>query len=935
MTTTIERLGIDIELKPTGEALVDAAIKRREQQAKASNVAIEKSARAAAEAQKRHEREIASEARAAAAIGRAAKRGVAEETRKVEAAARSAGRAEVKAAQEAAAAQKALAREVAATAAAYQRQQAAAAAAFGNLSHAKTARGPHRIGGAIPNAPAGGDGGGSIVGGRLAAGLGAALGAREIADMADSYTNATNRLQQLHKDTATLTLAQRELFNSAQEIGVAYGDHVALYQKVGKAAMGLGRSQKQALDLTDLISKAIKSSGAEGASAAAALQQLGQAFDSGVLRGEEFNSVSEQAPIILELMSKSLGKSRGELRKMADAGQLTAAVVIAALEKQGAAVDEAFGKRIPTINEQFVRFNNELSKMFGELSAKTGVVNILGAALGGVADQLRSIAEVAGLASSAVGLFADLAGKIPGFDKFTGAAFGDKGFKPGRHLSPIGVPLLLKDSFTGDFDPFDLNTTDDEAERAQRFAAKRGSRYIVGQQQEAEARRAAVEQAGRQSVFDDLAGKIKASPVGRAVSQIPIDSKGFIKSNKGDVGAAAEAKRRAEELKQLREEYDRFGASLSTVEAAEIELSQTADLLHRAMRAGFTTQEEVNEQMARKKALLQDQLDPLAALYRGMQEEAELLALGTKERETEAEYRRIVLDLQRQGVTLREAETLQLRQELAVQEALRKESEKQVRALEAQRQVYDDVHGSGIRYREMQEAARRELDRGALTLQQYNDYLAKLNEQYGEKRAANLDEMWKKALPSEEYLGKMQELRDGMASTFGEMGRGLMDLALEGKKGFEDLAESAITAMQKIALHMSLLAAAKELFGSNSGGFQFVSALAGSLFGGGMAGGGTYQVPGGGGVDSRNVMFRVTPGERITFTPPGAMGPGSGGGSSGGGAAPVNVLVRNINVGDARGAALEALSSAEGERVLLNFIDRNADALAARLLHST
>jgi tape measure domain-containing protein len=69
-------------------------------------------------------------------------------------------------------------------------------------------------------------------------------------------------------------------------------------------------------------------SGASGEGPAAAIYQLSQAFASGRLQGDEFRSVAEQMPVILDILSKKLGVTRGELRQMATDGKLNSDVLL-------------------------------------------------------------------------------------------------------------------------------------------------------------------------------------------------------------------------------------------------------------------------------------------------------------------------------------------------------------------------------------------------------------------------------------------------------------------------------------------------------------------------------------------------------------------------------------------------------------------------------
>ena len=86
------------------------------------------------------------------------------------------------------------------------------------------------------------------------------------------------------------------------------------------------------LGLTRTITQAMATAGGASASAEAAIIQFGQALGAGVLRGEELNSVLEQAPALAEAIAKGMGRTTGELKAMGEQGLITVEI-IAALEK--------------------------------------------------------------------------------------------------------------------------------------------------------------------------------------------------------------------------------------------------------------------------------------------------------------------------------------------------------------------------------------------------------------------------------------------------------------------------------------------------------------------------------------------------------------------------------------------------------------------------
>jgi tape measure domain-containing protein len=899
MTTPLESLGIVVEIKPdvSGSAVVDRALKRNEDTGKATNAEIAKAAKEAARAQakaakeaeeavRQHQRAIAAEARAAANAGKVAAR---DETRarvaaqreaaasarlnqqRITQGARAAANAGKLAVKDEARAASAARREAADAARAAKRAEVAAAraAAREEVAIAKEAARQVRIArqaNASQAADLIGFGGGGARGGRGAGspapGLGmsdaigaaaGAYGAREIIEMADAWTNAENRIKQLAKSETELVFVQDKLFESANKVRVNFEDHVALYQKVGKAAIGLGRTQEQAIGITELITKALKASGAEGASASAALAQLGQALDSGVLRGEEFNSMSEQAPILLDLLAKSLGVTRGELRKMAEDGKLTSQVVIEGLEKQGAAVEEAYGKRMPTITEGWTKFRNELTRTFGELAQNANVTAVFSEMLAGIASTIKGIADVVGIAASGISAFNSALGGLPGEAVSKLIEFGKYGM-PG-----IGQFLAAKDLyhyFAGP-DQQVAHTGDDLNIEARIKMGRRADRWSRG-----------------------AGGAPRRGNTGLDSSHVPEGT------DARDLGAN-----------------------------------------------GIFLQEETAERFAEQEKILE------AAVRNHKKKLGRFMGDKTKKPKDVESWTHVFSDLA--GAVDQYTASARAAVELGVGDLVEGFDEvraEQVRKdLAAQKEVYDAIWGSTNRWLELQTAARAELDRGAISLQQYNDYLAELKDQYGGGATNPLDEMWKRQLEDQSRVEEqLKTIRTGFAETFGEIGRGLLDMARTGQGSFEDLANNAIDAIHRILLEMGLLEGARALFGSDSGAFDTASQLIGSIFGGGRAGGGTYTVPGSGGVDSRDVRFRVTPGERITFTPPGQMAPGGGGGAGGaGGAANVTVPVHVVNVFDAKQAAIAAMRTPEGARVVMNIIEDHADAIAARVRQAT
>src|SRR5690606_32044990 len=119
---------------------------------------------------------------------------------------------------------------------------------------------------------------------------------------------------------------------------------VTLYARNTRAAKEFGATQQQMLDVTESIQKAFAIGGASQAEAMGAAIQLSQGIASDRFSGEEYRSVSENAPVLLQEMARHLDVSIGKLREMAHAGELTGKVVVEAILGAKKAIDEDFNK---------------------------------------------------------------------------------------------------------------------------------------------------------------------------------------------------------------------------------------------------------------------------------------------------------------------------------------------------------------------------------------------------------------------------------------------------------------------------------------------------------------------------------------------------------------------------------------------------------------
>ncbi|CAK9889209.1 tape measure protein [Pseudomonas fluorescens] len=212
----------------------------------------------------------------------------------------------------------------------------------------------------------------SAVASRIAGPLAAAFSVTAVHSATEAYSTLTNRLKLVTDNSTELAAAQKAVFGIAQDSAQPLAATAELYQRIATNQDALKLSGEGVAGIVGTISKTLAISGSSAESANAALIQLGQAFASGVLRGEELNSVMEQAPALSQAIAAGMGKTVGELRAMGAAGELTAQAVVKALQSQSGAVDALFAKTATTIGNSFTKISNSLTHFIGELDQATG-----------------------------------------------------------------------------------------------------------------------------------------------------------------------------------------------------------------------------------------------------------------------------------------------------------------------------------------------------------------------------------------------------------------------------------------------------------------------------------------------------------------------------------------------------------------------------------
>lgn len=195
--------------------------------------------------------------------------------------------------------------------------------------------------------------------GKLVATYATAQTAKAALDYSDELANTTARLSLMAREGENVSDINEKIYASANRARSAYDDTADMVAKLGVLAGNAFGSTDEVIMFAEQLNKNFKISGTETTGIQAAMLQLTQAMASGVLRGEEFNSIMEQAPTVIQTIADYMDVSTGQLKEMAGEGLVTAEIVKAALIGAAEETDAKFNSMTVTFSDVWNVFKNE------------------------------------------------------------------------------------------------------------------------------------------------------------------------------------------------------------------------------------------------------------------------------------------------------------------------------------------------------------------------------------------------------------------------------------------------------------------------------------------------------------------------------------------------------------------------------------------------
>ena len=231
-------------------------------------------------------------------------------------------------------------------------------------------------------------------------------------NLSDQLTSTTARLNLMNDGLQTTQDLQNMIYLSAERARGSYQATADAVSKLGLMAGDAFGSSEEIIAFMEQVNKQFTIAGTEAAGIDAAMLQLTQAMGSGVLRGEEYNSILEQAPNIIQAIADYMEVPKGQLKDMAAEGQITADIVKAAMFAAADDTNAKFEQMPKTFSQIWTSFQNTALMAFQPVLQRMNEIANSEAFQEFVNNAIEGLSLVAGIALEIFDLLVGVAGAV-------------------------------------------------------------------------------------------------------------------------------------------------------------------------------------------------------------------------------------------------------------------------------------------------------------------------------------------------------------------------------------------------------------------------------------------------------------------------------------------------------------------------------------------
>ncbi|MGV2067030.1 tape measure protein, partial [Agrobacterium sp. 22-226-1] len=226
-------------------------------------------------------------------------------------------------------------------------------------------------------------------------------GAQGFRQLSDSGTRITNSLKVAGLAGEELEGVYQKLFTAAQKNAAPLETLVQLYGRVSLVQKELGVSSDEIISLSSNVALALRASGQSSQEASGALLQLSQALGAGVVRAEEFNSILEGAPTILQAAAAGIKQAEGSVAKLRQImldGKLSSKAFFDGINAGAPVLEQKVAGAVLTVDQRLENLRTALTNSVRRFNESTQAANTFGGAIDNMANFVNSV-DMDGLAS--------------------------------------------------------------------------------------------------------------------------------------------------------------------------------------------------------------------------------------------------------------------------------------------------------------------------------------------------------------------------------------------------------------------------------------------------------------------------------------------------------------------------------------------------------
>ena len=217
--------------------------------------------------------------------------------------------------------------------------------------------------------------------------------ARDAIKAADELKGVDARLKLASRSWQEYGEVLQGIKKIAFESGTAIAANVSLVARISDPIRRLGGTQADILMMTQAVNDSLRLTNASAAEAAGGLLQFSQAMGAGVLRGDELNSVIESMPRLAQAIADGLGITVDKLKALGEQGALTSQQVFEAIKSQQDKLRGEASSLPPTVGQAWTNAQEAVKQYVFELDKGTGATSALASAINTVAQNIPAIAE--------------------------------------------------------------------------------------------------------------------------------------------------------------------------------------------------------------------------------------------------------------------------------------------------------------------------------------------------------------------------------------------------------------------------------------------------------------------------------------------------------------------------------------------------------------